>query len=267
MASAAAPYPEGAPCWADVALGDPAAGKRFYGELLGWTFGQPAESYGGYTEAYLDGAKVAALAAKPDGRMPTAWNIYFATPDLGAAAQRVTAAGGQLIAGPARVGGLGRALTAADPGGSVFGVRQPGGSDADAGFERTGEPGSYCWVENHTREPRAVDAFYEAVFGYAPSESPQAPGHRLLSPRGSEPGAHTAVAGREVLGGLFPAEMPPHYLLYFRVFDADETAAVARRLGGRVQLEPREGPYGRWAILTDNQGARFAVLSHPRGVN
>ncbi|MGW8419044.1 hypothetical protein ACWGKP_34520 [Brevibacillus sp. NPDC055896] len=37
------------------------------------------------------------------------------------------------------------------------------------------------------------------------------------------------------------------------------TADAATRLGGRVKEEPFSTPYGRVAVLTDNQGAAFAV--------
>ncbi|MEV6104059.1 VOC family protein [Streptomyces sp. NPDC051940] len=255
-------FAEGAPCWADVMVGDLEAGKRFYGELFGWTYGPPAPpEFHGYTEAYLDGEKVAALAAKPDGRMPTVWNIYFAAPDAAAAVRRITEAGGRLVMGPMRIGEFGTMAMAADPGGSVFGIWQPAG---DVGFGRQDEPGAYCWVENHTREPESVDAFYEEVFGFVGAPMPDDPEARLWSLHGEEPGVKTAVAARVVLGEPFPVEMPPHFLLYFRVADADAAAGTARRLGGRVHLEPRDSPYGRWAILADNQGARFAVLAPPR---
>ncbi|MFD6948468.1 VOC family protein, partial [Streptomyces roseolus] len=35
------------------------------------------------------------------------------------------------------------------------------------------------------------------------------------------------------------------------------------RLGGRVAEPPVDTPYGRIAVLHDNQGARFAVLAEP----
>src|SRR5882762_3190233 len=63
----ASAYGEGVPCWVDAQLPDVEAGKRFYGELFGWTF---EESYGGSEWARRDGEPVAALAHKTDGRMP-----------------------------------------------------------------------------------------------------------------------------------------------------------------------------------------------------
>ena len=145
-----AAHPDGTPCWADAMLNDLEAGKRFYGGLLGWTFGESEESYGQYTQAYgPDGKNVAALSPKPDGRMPTVWNLYFASSDIRATADRIRDAGGQLIMDPMTVGPFGTMLMAADPGGAVFGVWQAG---THGGFEATGVPGSYVWAEVYTRE-------------------------------------------------------------------------------------------------------------------
>src|SRR3954465_11337942 len=98
-------YPEGAPCWADASLSDLAAGKRFYGELLGWTFDEDTEGTadgkpGGYTSAFKDGKRVAALQPKRDGRIPPSWTVYLAPPDIHALAARIREAGGQLITEP-----------------------------------------------------------------------------------------------------------------------------------------------------------------------
>ena len=38
-------YGEGVPCWVDAQLPDVEAGKRFYGELFGWTFGEGWPAY------------------------------------------------------------------------------------------------------------------------------------------------------------------------------------------------------------------------------
>ncbi|MFI6286010.1 VOC family protein [Streptomyces sp. NPDC051018] len=375
-------FPEGTPCWVDAALPDVAAGRRFYGELLGWTFRQ--ENGDPYVDAYSDGKLVAALAPKSDGRMPTVWNVYFATPDAVALAGRITAEGGRLIVPPRRVGTLGAVAVAVDPGGAVFGLWQAG---ERAGFEKQALPGSFCWTEVYTWDSERADPFYERVFGFsgtdltpeaggtqvspeepgapgvagepgargatgvagepeapeapeepgamaAPSapgtgsgggtdagtrpgpapgsasapgsdrsaETPSAPrtapgtvpgpargsetasgtvpgtasgsasaapgaGVRIWSPKGARPGEETAVGGRCVLTRpAFPAELPDHFLVYFCVEDCDAAVAAAVRLGGRVQARPFDIPHGRIAVLTDNQGATFAVLAQPAAV-
>ncbi|MFB7306597.1 VOC family protein [Streptomyces sp. NPDC056192] len=333
-----AAFAHSAPCWVDVQLPDLEAGKRFYGELFGWTFraGEEVDRGGPCVDALSGGKLVAALAAKQDGRMPTAWGIYFATDDIAATVTRIRQAGGQVITEPVRVGGAGVLAQAADPGGAVFGVWQAGDR---GGFQKQNEPGSFCWTEVYTRHKDRVDAFYEQVFGFrgtdlgavgtdesgrgesgtgesgpggsgrteagadapgptgaatgeratgesgtgesetpesetADSEAPESgisgsgadvPGvdFRMWSPAGSEPGPDTAIGGRSVITDAFPAEMPSYFLNYFAVADCDATAETGAHLGGRVSVPPFDIPYGRMAVLHDNQGAEFAVLQPP----
>jgi predicted enzyme related to lactoylglutathione lyase len=295
-----AEYAEGVPCWADVMLPDLEAGKRFYGALFGWTFPAPdppvvpgagtaaaaaaaAGAVGagraavtapapGPGSAALDsyapavdraGRRVAALTAKPDGRLPTAWNVYLATADARAAAGRVREAGGQVVREPLPVAPYGTVLTAADPAGAVFGVWE---GDGHAGFEAAGEPGTYRWAEVYTRDAGRADAFYEQAFGMA-GKAVGDPDvlfdYRIFAPAGSEPGQDTAVLGRFLMGDGFPDELPAHFLVYFGAVDVDEATATVRRLGGRVTLGPQESPFGRWATVTDDQGAVFALIETP----
>ncbi|MFC8258580.1 VOC family protein [Streptomyces sp. NPDC057291] len=328
-----AAFAHSAPCWVDVQLPDLEAGKRFYGELFGWTFraGEAVERGGHGVDALSGGKLVAALAAKQDGRMPTAWGIYFAADDIVATVARIRQAGGQVITEPVRVGSAGVLAQAADPGGAVFGLWQAGDR---SGFQKQNEPGSFCWTEVYTRQKDRVDAFYEQVFGFrgtdlgaagmgesgtgesgrgesgtrepgtggsgtgesetagsgtgepgtGESETPESetpepgpigsgiggsgadvPGvdFRMWSPAGTEPGPDTAIGGRSVITDAFPAEMPSYFLNYFAVADCDATAGTGVHLGGRVSVPPFDIPYGRMAVLHDNQGAEFAVLQPP----
>ncbi|MCB5167561.1 VOC family protein [Streptomyces bambusae] len=256
-------FAEGTPCWVDAALPDLDAGKRFYGELFEWTFGGPAgPEYGHYTQAYSEGRNVAALAPKPDGRMPTVWNVYLATRDARATATRIREAGGQVIMDPMPVGPFGTSAMAADPGGAVFGLWQPG---THHGFEQLNKPYSYCWTEVYTRARDEVDTFYARVFGYLADDRDDAGiEYRAWSPPGTAPGPDTAIAGRSVLTSAFPEALPAHFLVYFAVPDCDTSCATVRRLGGRVTADPFDTPHGRIAVVADNQGAAFALLSEPR---
>ncbi|MEV0092553.1 VOC family protein [Streptomyces sp. NPDC050738] len=254
-----AAFADGVPCWADAQLDDLEAGKRFYGELFGWTFDEDAdEKYGFYTNAFSDGKRVAALAPKQDGRMPTVWTVYFATADAAATAEAVKEAGGQVVLAPMEVGPHGTMAVAMDPGGAVFGLWQAAQHE---GFEKQRATGAYCWVEVHTRLPEAVDAFYEEVFGFGSQDVGEGTDDfRIWSPAGAEPGPETSVGGRSVIGPEMPDELPAYFLLYFQVADCDAAVATATRLGGRVLQPPFDIPYGRIAILNDDQGATFAVL-------
>jgi uncharacterized protein len=262
-------FAQSAPCWVDVQLSDLEAGKRFYGGLFGWTFragdGMP------FADAFSDGKLVGALAAKQDGRMPTTWGVYFATDDITATVARIRQAGGQVITDPVRADQAGVLAQAADPGGAVFGLWQAGDR---IGFEKQNEPGSFCWTEVYTRQPERVDAFYEEVFGFQGTDLGEASGvdqdttefradrtdFRMWSPAGTEPGPDTAVGGRSVITDAFPAMLPSYFLIYFAVADCVATVETAVRLGGRISAPPFDIPYGRMAVLQDDQGAAFAVL-------
>ncbi|MFI9720475.1 VOC family protein [Streptomyces sp. NPDC052396] len=251
------------PCWADVTLPDLNAGKRFYGELFGWTFQEGDARFGQYAQALHQGARVAALAPKTDGRMPTAWTVYFASDDASATAGRIRSAGGQVITGPVAVGEYGTVLLAVDPGGAVFGVWQAG---THRGFEKRGEVGSFGWTEVYTRDPAAVDAFYAEVFGFRSMDlsGTAGIGYAAWTPAG-EPATHDhAIGGRAVMDDRFPAEMPAHFLVYFVVDDCDAAAYTALQLHGRVRRQPEDTPHGRYAVLTDDQGADFVIIDPTR---
>ncbi|MDX3575843.1 MULTISPECIES: VOC family protein [unclassified Streptomyces] len=229
-------YAEGVPCWVDAQLPDVDAGKRFYGELFGWDF---EDAYGSSVWASLDGARVAGLAHKTDGRMPTVWTVYFATPDAEATARRIQRAGGQMVTAPLPVDG-GAAALAADPEGAVFGLWQAAGHP---GFGVRHRPGAFAWAQLYARDTEAANTFYGHLF------------HEALFGPQAEPDF-----GRAPVGDVFPEIMPAHFLVHFGVRDCEAALGAVSRLGGRVQAGPFTASYGIVAVVTDNQGASFALL-------
>ncbi|WP_405582652.1 VOC family protein [Streptomyces sp. NBC_01190] len=259
-------FSEGAPNWADVSLPDLAAGQRFYGELFGWTFQDQGEQYGHYTMALRDGKHAAALMAKPDPSTRTAWNQHLASADAAKTAERVREAGGQIVYGPHTVGDTGVMVGAIDPGGSFFGVWQPG---THPGFGIVNEPGGFCWTENLTTDGAAVDTFYRSVFGYDTQQIGDGAqfDYAVYSLPTMPDGPVAGRAGRaadEPAGDQ--ADAPAAYQIYFAVEDADAAAATVRRLGGQVHQEPKDSPFGRMTVVSDDQGARFAMIDLSRTV-
>lgn len=240
-----AAYAEGVPCWVDAQLPDVEAGKRFYGELFGWEFRVAPGDGAHEVWAYLGDDAVAALAPKPDGRMPTVWTLYFATPDAVALAARITAAGGQIVIPPTPLLDLGTTALATDAEGAVFRIWQAG---THAGFGRRHENGTFVWAELYTRDTAAANSFYAHLF------------HEALFGADARPDF-----GRAALADVFPAEMPPHFLVHFGTDDCEAMLGVVSRLGGRVQTGPFETSYGNVAVVTDNQGASFALLQPSDG--
>ncbi|MGV9289524.1 VOC family protein [Streptomyces sp. NPDC003719] len=245
--------PEGAPCWADAMFSDVEGAKRFYGDVLGWTFGESSSEYGNYTQCYANGKAVAAVVPPPPGQEDhSQWCLYFASPDAAATAGRIREAGGELLMEPMRVGDFGTMCLARDPGGVVFGVWQGGTHE---GFEAMAEPGAYCWAEVFTREPGKSDAFFPAVFSYTQKQMEDEHVDFRLYDLDDRP-----VLGRMRMTEDFPPEVAPYINVYFTVADCDDAVARATKLGGVLRFGPMDTPFGRFAALSDPQGASFSVI-------
>ena len=117
--------------------------------------------------------------------------------------------------------------------------------------------GRFLWCELMTTDPEAAEGFYAAVVGWG-----------TQAYTGLENPYTMWMKGETPVGGLMtlPAEAraggaPPNWMSYVGTPDADATVARAQSLGGTLELGPREiRGTGRFAVLSDPQGAVFAVL-------
>ncbi|MFF6787982.1 putative enzyme related to lactoylglutathione lyase [Streptomyces filamentosus] len=248
--------PEGTPVWTDAMFTDAEGARTFYGDVLGWTFGEASTEFGNYTQAYKDGKAVAAVVPPmPGGEEPpqSAWCLYLASDDVEAAAGRIRDAGGEVLMEPMRVGDFGSMCIARDPAGVVFGLWQAG---VHEGFELEGESGAYVWAEVFTRDPAASDAFFTAVFDYGAKRMADDAVDYKVFDLGDGP-----VLGRMRLTDEdLPPEFPSYLQVYFAVDNCDLAVTAARRLGGTALFGPMDSPFGRFAALRDPQGAVFAVI-------
>ncbi|MBE4737462.1 MULTISPECIES: VOC family protein [Streptomyces] len=252
-----AAHPEGAPCWVDAMFNDVEGAKSFYGEVLGWTFGESSSDYGNYTQAYADGKAVAAVVPPMPGQEgQSAWCLYFATSDVNATATKVRDNGGDVLMEPMQVGDFGSMLLARSPDGVVFGGWQAG---AHQGFEAMGVPGAYIWAEIFTREPEKSDAFFPAVFSYR-SKQMDDPDSPHMDFRVFDLGQSPLIGRMKMTAEDFPPEVPSYINVYFTVPDCDDAVAKATKLGGVLRFGPMDTPFGRFAALSDPQGASFSVI-------
>jgi uncharacterized protein len=247
-------WPAGTPCWVDLGVDDIGQAKAFYSGLFGWDIQEGPPESGSYCMCELGGRPVAGIGPKigPAGT-PVIWTTYIASGDADATADKIRAAGGQVIAEPFDVMDVGRMAVAADPGGAVFGVWQ---ARTHSGIQRANEPGSLTWNENMSRDFDRNKAFYQAVFGYDYGDMSSEGFNYATVDLGGNP-----VGGIGELDPNFPPEVPANWATYFGVTDADAAVAKAVELGGTVVRPVWDTPYGRMAVLADGQGAVFAVVS------
>lgn len=255
MTMRTAPWPAGAPCWADLTVPDVAAAQSFYADVLGWTYPDSDEDAGAYVIGHRHGAAAAGIGPQAEPGQPVSWTLYLASDDADATAAAVTAHGGTVLLPPDDSGSLGRMLIARDPAGAVFGVWQAGGH---IGASIVGEPGGITWEDLRSTAPDAARTFYAAVFGYEWAPVPMAgPDYTTFSLAHEEP----PLGG---VGGMMGAEgLPSHWLVYFGVASVPAAVAAAERGGGSVLVPAFDSPYGSMAGLADADGAVFWIVETP----
>ncbi|MTH76659.1 VOC family protein [Paracoccus aestuariivivens] len=117
--------------------------------------------------------------------------------------------------------------------------------------------GKPIWFELSAAKGGLSDAddFYSKVFGWSVADA----GMQGFT-------YHLASYGGDMVAGMMEmpddcAEIPPFWMVYFDVDDADAAASKVKSLGGKIFREPADIPRtGRFAILSDPQGAAFGVL-------
>ena len=246
--------------WVELATTDQTAGVAFYRALFGWDLTDiPMGPAGVYSMFKMRGQEVgAASTMQPDERkigVPPHWNLYVTVANVDESAKRAESLGAKVLAPPFDVMDAGRMAVLQDPTGAVFHLWQAGKS---IGARILNEPGALCWSELTTRDTKAAEAFYTALFGWKAKHS---------APSAVMEYTEFSVNDQPSIGMMaMPAQMPPtvpsYWMPYFQVTDCDASAAKAKELGASVMVGPQDIPStGRFAIVKDPQGAMFAVFT------
>jgi uncharacterized protein len=121
------------------------------------------------------------------------------------------------------------------------------------------EPGSFSWAELATSDPQGAKKFYSSLFGWSIKDNPMGPSpddiYTLLQISGQDVAALYKLMKEQAAQGV-----PPNWMCYVTVENADETAKKARSLGATVITEPFDVmDYGRMAVIQDPEGAIFSI--------
>jgi predicted enzyme related to lactoylglutathione lyase len=93
----------------------------FYVDLFGWGRAETETAeFGTYQMFSASGQTIGGMISKPPVISTPFWLYYFLVGDVGAAAQRVKAAGGRILHGPVELSSGSWIVQCADPQGAVF---------------------------------------------------------------------------------------------------------------------------------------------------
>lgn len=241
--------------WHDLLTEDPAAARRFYGGLFGWTFRQVGLGLGqSYTVIEHHGRVIGGLVdARRIGRgvNVSRWIPVVSVADMAAAMAEVRAAGGSVFQEPVTIQQRGRVAVVADPQGAVLTLFE---SREGEPVDRPVEYGDWLWNEIWSSDPEATLTFYLSLVPDYEIEVAGDAGesdYRFLSAGGVP---RVGVVPKPVEG------IADTWVAYVRVLDAAVTAAAAQELGGEILLPAQRNPRGgELAILNDPTGAGFLI--------
>ncbi|HKP46009.1 MAG TPA: VOC family protein [Pyrinomonadaceae bacterium] len=136
---------------------------------------------------------------------------------------------------------------------------------SEARMQETGfAPGTFCWIELGTSDGEAAKKFYTELFGWSFTDNPMGPNmvYTMLKQDGKEVGALYNLDAEMKSAGV-----PPHWMSYLSVANADQIAKKAKDAGATLMKEPFDVmDFGRMAVVQDPTGAMFSLWqagTHP----
>jgi hypothetical protein len=238
--------------WADLVTDDVPRAMKFYGPLLGWTF----RDHGGYVIAANDDRPLCGMLQRPrpkDASAQPRWFGYISVSSVERARRAATQAGGKVFAEPRKFPQRGEQAVFADPEGALFDVVKSSSGDPP---DFLAAPGDWIWVQLLSRDGRRAAEFYRSIAGYEIIENTTASrlSDYVLDSKGyARATVRTLPKERE--------DVRPIWLPFVRVKNVSESVALAKQLGGNVQLEPKPALLdGKVAVVADPTGAALGLL-------
>jgi predicted enzyme related to lactoylglutathione lyase len=114
----------GAFSWNELITTDAAAAKKFYAELLGWTYKDMDMGQGVYSVVGCGGKDIAGIMATPAqaAGMPPAWGAYITVDNVDAVAEKAQALGATIMMPPQDIPMVGRFCWLRDPQGAPVAI-------------------------------------------------------------------------------------------------------------------------------------------------
>jgi len=118
--------------------------------------------------------------------------------------------------------------------------------------------GSFCWLELGTTDQNAAKKFYTGLLGWSADDMPMGPDmiYTMFRLDGKDVGG-----GYRLMKDQVDNHVPPHWMAYVKVNNADESAAKAVSLGAKQIVPPSDIPnVGRFAVVQDPTGAHISIF-------
>jgi predicted enzyme related to lactoylglutathione lyase len=242
-------------CWINILTPQPTEARAFFGKLLGWTYFQiPGLGHG----LQVGGRDIGGLfdlegPNTPKG-IPPCIGVMVKVESADATCAKVTSLGGKVKTVFDMMDNL-RMAVCFDPNGANFDLWEPKkahGTDVDST-----QHGAPSWYETMTTDVDRAAKFYSELFGWIPEVVPM-PGATYTT---FKHGAADVAGMMQITPRM--GEVRPHWVTYFTVKDADETAREAVNLGATLCMTMKDVPgVCRFCGITSPHGVTFRVVQY-----
>lgn len=238
--------------WFDHLSGHVFKAANFYRDLFGWLI-QEIELNGYPYHMISNGLQpIGGLRDSPKEGLPSFWLSSLSVDDVDARTQRAAELGATVTFPPTDLPNLGRYSCLLDPQQALLSLFKSCRGDRPDGPPALHE---FCWNELWCQDDQAELQFYQTAldFGHVPMDMGAMGIYYLLTQGG--------VQRAGLMKSPIP-NAPSYWLPYISVADCDATAAKAQSLRGGISIPPTDIPgIGRYAVLTDNVGAAFGIIT------
>lgn len=246
-------YDQGQPAWIELREADTDRAANFYKRLFGWEHNRPAGeklSFG-----LLEGERVAGFRPiDEDGSAH--WSVYLCATDLAGTVAAVQRAGGKVLVEPTASASWGRFAVVTDPTDGEVGLWE---AETLRGIQAQPGHGTPTWFELATDDHDRAVEFYRDALGWDAHELSRTE-EQTCTVLGDAPEGGAGIVG--LPGGQ---DVRSHWSVFFGTPDTDASVRRVVEIGGSVVAEPVDTPYGRVAVVADDQGAVFRLKGPATG--
>jgi predicted enzyme related to lactoylglutathione lyase len=246
-----AAYELGTFCWIDLATSDPAAATGFYTSLFGWQAEELSARDGDFTLLRRAGKEVAVIyrqnAAELAAKVTPHWTSYISVADAAKTAARARELGAMLYRETCDVANVGRVVKLLDPVGAIVSLWEP----RPPGAHLAKDIDAWSWNELTTDDFERAKSFYGRLLGW--EFQTNASSYATIVNAGRINGSIRLQSERE-------RGTPARWIPFFAVASVEAASPAAEQLGGRVLTPLTVVGDEPVSIISDPQGAVFAVV-------
>ena len=237
---------EGEIVWVDLITNEAQTSKKFFSNLLGWTF----KDHGAYQMAMSGTKPVSGIIDDKElmsGSKNSYWVVSASVNDVNAVSKEIETKGGKILSAPMKINGRGTTAVVQDAQGAVFSILHNSHGDPKATKPKNGQ---WMWAELWTNDVKSAVSFYSDVLPCTARPNDDDEDYYILKSKNYEFAGITKLPVKNE---------KPIWIPVLKVADPDAIAKKAVALGGSIMINPTMILGNKVALISTPHGAPFLI--------